>query len=257
MNYKFEYPLIYGHGDSTVISVFGESIRKMLIKEGVSANKIEITGNPKFNQLLKYKNDNVQKLMRDKFHISHKKKVILILTQYLVESGAWTPEERKIFINEIAKSLLTLNNYVLILKLHPIFEKEKDYFEILKNLDLNFKIFKKEKTNEILSICDAAISVSSTTALEAIILEKPTLIINLFNEDSPLFFRDSGTPYVEKKEDITPKIQEMLFYPRNNANEIKEFIYNQAYLIDGKSSHRIANLIRHLTNCNSNENSNK
>ncbi len=250
MKYKTDY--VYGRGDSLKIAVFGEATKRMLISEGVSPKKLEITGNPKFDLLYQFKDYPKKKLLQKKWGIKSDRKVVLILTQWFVEAGIWTTDQRNLFISEIVSAIVTLEkNIQLIIKLHPPHEKKEDYLKILENFeDFNISpiIFNSEPIHEIIASSDVIVSVSSTAALEAMAMEKSVLIVNLFNEKSPLFFKNSGALYVDKRDQIFSSLKKLLYCPDRviDKNKMDKFVYEQAYIIDGNASKRIVDLIRKM-----------
>jgi len=248
LKYKKDYSLVYGHGESSKLALFGEDIKNRLIKEGVPLRKLEVTGSPKFDTLVKLKNYS-KEMLKKRWGIPLNKKVVLVLTQWFVEDGSWSTNQRKLFISEIAKSISILNNNVmLIIKLHPPYERKEDYYDILKDFAVLSLIFDLEPVHEIISISDVVVSVSSTAALEAMALEKPVLIINLFNQEDAYIFKGSGALYVENRDHILPLLKKLIYCPDEivNKSKIENFIYEQSYTLDGNASKRIADLIRKM-----------
>ncbi len=233
----------YGHGDSTKIAVFGESVREMFIKEGIFPDKIVVTGNPKFDRLQSSAEKNTTAHLEKKYNIPSGKKVFSVFTQYLVELGYWNPAQRREFVSEIAEAVMELKDVHLIFKIHPIYEKKKDYEEILSKYPLNYDIFKFEPSDEIIDISDVVMAVFSTVALEAMVLGKTTVILNLFKNEEPKFYRDSGAIYIEEKEELLPHLRKLSQGETPDREKVEEFVYGQTYKIDGKSSRRIADLI--------------
>lgn len=246
LRYKKDYSFIYGHGESTKIALFGENIKNTLISEGVSSEKLEVTGSSKFDDLIQFKDPSRRENIKKKFGIHSEKKIVLVLTQWFVEAGMWTTEQRRIFICEIVKACSNLENVQLILKIHPHYEKKSEYNKILKNSLNSVLICKSEPVHEIISIADVVISVKSTTALEAMVLRKPVLIINLYNDQGTHLFKEAGVLYIEKVNAIQPSLKRLLYHPNEfvDKDKMNKFIYDQAYLVDGNASKRISDLIR-------------
>lgn len=100
---------------------------------------------------------------------------------------------------------------------------------------------------ELLHACDAMITRASTTAIEAAILGKPIIIVNLSG-------RSEGIPYVKEgialgsysRDELAASIKSAL-YDDNIQAKLKEarqaFVYKYAYLQDGRASQRFADLI--------------
>ncbi len=245
LKYRRKHPFLYGHGNSSKIALFSKPVKDMLISEGVSNKKLEVTGNPKFDELIYYNGNSKKELYKEKWGIDLEKKVVLVLTQCFVEVGLWNKEQRKEFISSIAEAVSKLDNVQLVIKLHPPHEKKEDYIMVLENFDFNPIIFDGEPLNEIISTSDVVISVSSTAALEAMALKKPIIIVNLFGDDTS-FFKNSGSFYVDHREEIICRIKELLAEPELNNYKRNIFVNEQIHLLDGKAYKRISNLIRSM-----------
>lgn len=244
--YRKDIPFIYGHGESSKIALFGETTKSLLISEGIPPEKLEITGNPKFDSLFQYKDPELKLILKKRWDIPSEKKVVTILTQYLVESNSWTSEQRRFFISKIANACFNLPNVQLIIKLHPSKENKDDYHKILEDLPISALLYQSEPLHEIITLSDVIISVSSTSALEAMALDKPVLIINM--DSSSKFFKDGGVLFIEETDPIQPALEKLLNHPYDfiDENKVKKFVYDQAYIIDGNASKRISNLIREM-----------
>ncbi len=241
-------PGVYGHGESLRIAVFGSRTKELLTSEGVEPERIIVTGNPKFDRLYHYEGINCKQRICQRWQIPIENDFLILLTAGYVEVGVWSTEQRRQFILAITKAVTALPNTKLIIKLHPS-EKESDYREIVKDLGYMSVICRDVDLGELLNACSLAISVSSTTALEAMALQKPVVMVNLFNPGSS-FYQGSGALYVSKEGDILPAIKQALYNTPvidEMRKSIEKFVYEQVYLPDGQAAKRIAELILSMT----------
>ena len=134
----------------------------------------------------------------------------------------------------------------LVIKLHPPYEKEADYREILKDLPISPLIYNFQSLHEIICISDVVVSVSSTAALEAMALNKPLLIVNM--DHGSKLFKDGGVLFIERQDQILNALEKLLYHPQEFVDEdkMRQFVFNQAYIIDGNASRRISDLIREM-----------
>ena len=220
----------------------------MLISEGVPAEKLVVTGSSKFDDLISFKEPGVKEQLKEKYGIPAEKKVVLVLTSWFVEAGIWTAEDRSFFVTEIAKVCDDLKDVQLVFKLHAPHENKKDYLELLKNYTSESLIFDTEPLHEIICISDVVVSVSSTAALEAMALDKPVMIVNMDNGSK--IFKDSGALFIEKTDSFESALVKLIYYSNEvvDLDKIREFVYNQAYKIDGNASRRIGDLIKSMIN---------
>jgi UDP-N-acetylglucosamine 2-epimerase len=237
-------PIFDGHGGCSKIAVFGDAMKELLISEGVSPKRIEVTGNPKFDYLYYAKGSDYKSKLCGALGISNDHDIILLLTDYLVESGIWTTQQRKEFVTAVANAAATLPRSKLVIKIHPILETETDYLEIARDLPEPPVICRDTPLPELLSACSLVITVSSTAGLEAMAMAKPLLVLNLFN-DVTLFDEASGAMVVRSEGELLPALETALY--KGLRQETKEaankFVYQQAYIQDGKAAKRIADLI--------------
>lgn len=244
--YKYggDYSFVYGHGESSKIALFGDNVKNMLLSEGVSPERLMVTGNSKFDNLIQFKDPLKKDYLKERFKISSDKRVVLVLTQSFVEAGLWSRKDREYFILEIAKACVDLKDVQLVIKLHPPYESEVDYREILKDLPIAPLIYNFESLHEIICISDVIVSVSSTAALEALALNKPLLIINM--DDSSKIFKDGGVLFIERHGHILSALEKLLYHPHDfvDLDKMQRFVFDHAYIIDGNASKRISDLTR-------------
>lgn len=238
---------IYGHGECTKMAVFGNATKDLFVSEGISPDKIVVTGNPKFDKLFCIKNKNSKKKVCEKWNIPYHEEIILLLTSYFVETGEWSAKQREDFVLAIANATAKLGNSHLMIKIHPPNEQEKDYQQIVHGLKRVPIICKHESLPELLDACSLAIiAFSSTTALEAMALQKPVIIVNLFNNAASSIFEMSGSIFVTREEDIFPAMENTLYNStirKGMSAKMGKFVFDQSYLQDGQAAKRIAELI--------------
>ncbi len=246
--YGRDYSFIYGHGESSKIALFGGNVKKMLIREGISPDRLTVTGSSKFDNLIQFKDPFKKDSLKEKFGIPSEKKVVLVLTQWFVEAGVWSKKDREYFVYEIAKACVNLKDVQLVIKLHPPHEKEADYREILKDLPISPLIYNFQSLHEIICISDVVVSVSSTAALEAMALNKPVLIVNM--DHGSKIFKDAGVLFIEKTDSFESALEKLVNHPWDflDRSKMERFVFDQAYIIDGNASGRISDLIHDMVN---------
>jgi CDP-glycerol glycerophosphotransferase (TagB/SpsB family) len=93
-------------------------------------------------------------------------------------------------------------------------------------------------------------TVHSTVALEAMLLNKPVITINLTGTPDYMPYAESGAALgVYREEDLVPAIRKALRDPQvieEMAQSREKFISEYAYKPDGQAAKRIAELITRL-----------
>jgi hypothetical protein len=147
----------------------------------------------------------------------------------------------------IVKAVNNLPRCKLVIKIHPLSENESDYLEIIKDISEPPLICKDTPLPELLNACNVAITLMSTAGLEAMAMGKPLVVVNLFNNITP-FGEASGAVVVHREDDLLPALQTVLY--EGLSDKLKEsankYVYQQAYIQDGKAASRIANLVIQL-----------
>jgi len=223
------------------IAVWGESSTKALIEKRTSKEKITITGAPQFDDLT-IRNISLNKNIIKKLGINPYKKLIFLTTQPV--------SDMKEITTAVCKAVKSIPETQLVMKLHPSEYFMNIYKKIAKKEGVN-AIITKKYLYPILNACDLLITPHSTTAMEAMILGRPVITINLTGKPDIMPYAESGAAIgVYRPEDIKPAIKSVLEdkdLREKLAKKAKQFIYDQCYKMDGKASERILNLINKIT----------
>ncbi len=239
---------VYGQGKTTKMAVFGRATREILTAQGVHPSRIVVTGNPKFDRLHQVKREDHGMAIRERWGIPANQALVVLLTQYFVESHIWTPEQRAEFVRSIAEAVASIPDTRLIIKIRHPRESEEEYRKIVTDMPNPPIVWGDAPLPELLSSVHLAIGVSSTALLEAMALERPVVIVDLREYGTgSSYFRGSGAIIVTEKAEIQPAIRAALQDPavrREILEQERRFVEDQAYLQDGQAAARIADLIR-------------
>lgn len=234
------------------VCVWGEMMRDLALKRKGDLDTFVITGNPGFDyQLNKLRELDKSPLYEDICLKSDKDVVIFTSgAASSVVKDTFSPERREADISAIYRAIKQLPGLQFVTKLHPA-ETPELHLRLIKDLKLdNVKVVKFISVYYLLSISELLITFESTTAVEAMLLERPVITINMSGQPDVMPFASSGaTIGVYKEEEIVPTIKAALCDEniRNSlAERRKEFIYKYAYLQDGKAASRVAELVMQL-----------
>jgi len=226
------------------VTVWGDSSKKQLINKNTSKEKIVITGAPQFDDLA-LRNIPLNKNDIKKLGINPNKKLIFLTTQPV--------SDMKDIATGVCKAVKSIPRTQLVMKLHPSEYSMNIYKKIAKKEGVN-AIITKKYLYPLLNACDLLITHHSTTGMEAMILDKSVITINLTGKPDIMPYAESGAAIgVYKPEDIKPAIKSVLEdkdVRKKLAKKAKLFIYDQCYKMDGKASERIVNLIKEMTQNN-------
>jgi len=217
------------------------SLKEKFLKD---TRKIVVTGQPRFDSLARANEFFHRDKICRKFGLTMSKKILLWAT----DSGL-PEEESKENISAVYQAASVLENVQLAIKLHPaedqgapLYKQNHSYAPII--------LRGKQPISELLYVCDVMITKASTTANEAAILNKPIVVLNLSGEPDAMPYVEKGIALgVYRKEGLIPAINDAL-YNREVREKLarcrEKFVYEYAYIQDGRASERVANLIRSI-----------
>ena len=192
------------------IAVWGEVVKDYLIDiKKIPENKIIVSGSPKYDSYFDYikKNNN--------------NKIILVTLRPIINHmegpriGLYKKYEK--VLQELAQISKTNKNLEIIFKLHPQQNVNNQIIRDMIKTNEQIKILQYNPIKELLSNCDLHINIAtdnfdaSSVILEAMILRKPTLNIQLQkNEIEFEFIKDNAIKSINFDSDIKHIVMDLL-----------------------------------------------
>jgi hypothetical protein len=226
-------------------AVWGKISKEFLIVNGISKNKIFVTGSPKHDPLFNNKNSGIDSGIDSG--------IILLAFSGTFSSYNFHGNEIKSLENLEAVITRTIeiikevSNKKIIVKLHP----SKSYIDIksiVQKIDQKIPIYQDEDPKNLLELCDAVIiNDISTIMLEAMIFKKPTLCINTQNQniqEEPVI-QHNASLFVSDIKDLKKSIKQLIFDNDLKKNLIKNgnIYVNNYFAHKGNSSKQLANIL--------------
>ncbi|MFC1801178.1 CDP-glycerol glycerophosphotransferase family protein [Nanoarchaeota archaeon] len=217
--------------------------KKVLTKISSFKNKeVVITGQSHYDVMKNFNLNTLKPKLCKKFGINPDKKIILWATQ----SHGLSLKENMKTVSAVYNAVRASKDVQLVVKLHPqedqkasLYKGNKGYFPII--------IKGEESILPLIFICDLIITKNSTSAIEASLMDKPVLVLNLGGQKDVMDFVEKGIALgVYKDEDLAQSIKKILL-----SSKIRERLrkkrskYNleHNYLNDSKATERITNII--------------
>jgi surface carbohydrate biosynthesis protein len=239
--------------NSKKIALQGGEVKKDFLKSGVEEGRLVVTGAPVYDFIrdsvrIRKEINNFKYL--EKYGIDLKKGLIVFASQPH-DKKLYKIEEKRRILTGLKMAMANFPDSTLVVKLHPYESYEELANSILeKDFDKNIVVVKDINIFDLIYICDLLITRYSTSALEAILLDKPVMTINLGGAPDLFPYADNNVALgVYREEDITPSLRRIL-YDRNTKEKLKEnrpkFIEKYAYRLDGNATDRILSLIQEM-----------
>ena len=233
------------------------SHRIFINRGGVASERLAITGSPRFDDIpdaiANATRLSAQKQVREKLDLSLDEKFVVFATQPF--SLSYTRKMIKAVIQALSKYPFLQ----LIIKVHPREPLEK-YNALLSDLDWTSskpKVVTEIDLYTLLATSELVISGFSNVILEAVLLDKPALVVNLTGEPDPLPFVQDGIALGAYNDSEVGKQFDKIMNDQLTQEMLKEhrkrYIYQNHQLVDGKSTQRVVELLRQMTISNEDE----
>lgn len=234
--------------------VFSDDYKKELIENGLKKENIIVTGPIIFDDIIINKNTNPRKKEK------RKKTNILIATGSFIEDSLLSKKKYFKKIKKLLTVIQKINNTSVIIKLHPREKYETEYQKILNELKFYraevLQKISRERFYNLIRECDSFINFGSTTAFEAMIIDKPIVTIELISLNKSIFkdnfcqiIKNSGaTININYNEDLKGGIEKSLKNEEIFKIKRKEFVKKYCYKVDGKAYERTVDYIYSLIN---------
>jgi hypothetical protein len=227
-------------------AVYGNYTKKILTKiSSYPQGSVIVTGSPRYDLLYNMKKIFNKKDFCKKYGLDTNKKIVLITTQALNNK-----EEKEKFLRNTVRALNEIKGVQIVIKPKPD-ENENFHKKILKEENIKATIIlKNSNTYEAILACDLMMTVYSTTAIEAMILNKSVVIVNLTKEpDQMPYVRFGAAIGVYEVKELLQRVKQVLCdnaIKKELKIKMKKFVDEHAYKIDGKATDRVVKLIRRV-----------
>ena len=225
-------------------AVFGERYQQMLVDLGVLRENIAIVGPIILDGIEQY----VDRARIGDVPADVKNTKIFFATSPMIEDRFIEQKAYFTRVKKILSDFRTIKPAKLVIKLHPREKLVKEYHKILNELALKAEMvttIDRSTHYKLIQDSDLVVSFGSTVALEAMIIGRPSLSIDIFDKNNPTnkVVIDSGaTTFVKYTENLT-EIALKLLQKDEKSELAKKFVKQLCFQLDGKASERIVELI--------------
>lgn len=253
--HEFHRGYMYGKKEITlgcplpdITAVYGYYYYNLLTEiSSYPKDRVIVTGQPRYDHLFAVEQKYSRNQVIDKYKIDPNSKIIL-----------WTTQCHGLSMKENIVNFETAFNCIdnlkeeditLIIKQHPgeTNKYTKLIYRFLKKYKINVIITAKDAdTYELIYACDVLMTKSSTTILEAILLDKPVIVLNLSGERDVINFVQEGVAKgVYNQTSLEPTILSLL-----SSDDLKsyrhKFISQYLFKNDGRATTRVIQAINNL-----------
>ena len=233
------------HADK--IAAMGKVIKNIYIDSELEPERIVVTGVAHFDGLFNRDKEQDKQILVE-HGIDPSKRIIVFGTENLLLS------ETVQALTGVIEAVLKMEDIQLVVKVHPSEGIEPYQAAVEQYHDPRIHVAKDIDLYSLLSQCELLIVKFSTIALEAMMIDKTVVVINLPGQPTPVPYAEEGAALgVYRYEDIEPAIQKVLYNEETRAR-LKagrdKFVRAWAGEPDGKASQRIVNLMKEMIEAN-------
>ena len=223
----------------TRTAVFGSLARDLLVERGhYPKERVVITGSPKFDALVETGHRFSREKTRTRLGLASDVPMLVVASRFTAIGPVFA---------ELVRAVGAIDNLWLLVKPHQA-ERPDVYQRVGANEGAaRMRIVPPEENLlELLFASDGLITVDSFASSEALVLDRPVMVINLPSNLSALVARGAALG-VPSGEPIEPPLRRFLF-DRDLGQELerqrKKYLEEFAYGADGSSTARIVSAIR-------------
>jgi hypothetical protein len=237
-------------------AVFGETSRRRLLAQGVSPERIAVTGNPRFDDLCR---DIPGARLRVRSHLGMEKskKIVLFTSQVNLasifegENGTLSDAQYHWLLDTVYGTEVRIPDTVLIVKLHPD-EDDAPHKKKMKALGSRAQSIiscrSSIEVNELIKAADVVVTYNSTTGMEALMAGVP--LVTIFPATKHSCYALCGVAAcATSSQELQAALSIILTEPaRHNsalAGNIEKYLAKESAFL-GESGRRVCNLIREM-----------
>jgi glycosyltransferase involved in cell wall biosynthesis len=231
------------HFRADKIAVMGNKSKDRYVKSGIERDRIIVTGVAHFDLLFNRDKEQDKQVLVG-CGVDPSKRIVVFTTQPIF------PAEIEEMLSGVIDAVLKIQDTHLVIKVHPR-EEIKAYQAITeKYQNPRICVVKDIDLYALISCCELLVTKFSMTALEAMMIGKPVVTINLSGEPTPVLYEEEGAALgVYRYEDIEQAILKALDDEetryRMKAGRDK-FVRRWAGEPDGKAAQRIVTLMKEM-----------
>lgn len=222
------------------IAVYGEYHREILTTPGsYPSESVMVTGQPRYDVLARVGELYDKAGIREELGLPGDARLVLWVTQ----THGLPAEESEGNLEAVYGAMGDIRNAALVVKLHPLedqraalYRRDRGYTPVI--------VDGRADTIALLYACDVMITRHSTTALEAVALHKPVIILNLSGGPDPVDYVEQGVAVgVHRAQDLKAAVQRLLRDDADLAANRELYIQRHLYRVDGRAAARITELM--------------
>jgi hypothetical protein len=248
---------------SDLILVWGRRVeREMHLLHHLPPERVKAVGNPLHDRLTLLDADKTRSILVSQYpHLKDtltQKKIVLLAACLHTEYRGYGEDETQLYRDYIRHlyNSLDLSKVLLLVKMHPLDSKAPNlYWEAAAELtdSAGICVIEPEQVEldvyGLLSICDLLLTRCSTVAEEALMLGKPVIAFDLFEQGPSVGYKhleeygSYRTVYASPADDLKTAVETVLFTPLPPGPSQADIVADLTLALDGNSTNRAVDVL--------------
>ena len=242
-------------------AVFGKTSRRLLLEQGVSPERIAVTGNPRFDDLCR-DIPGTRLRVRSQLGLSSLRRIVLFTSQVNLGGifdgayGTLSDAQYHWLLDTVYQAAVRIPDAVLIVKLHPD-EDDAPHRNRIKALGSQAQgvVLCRGgiEISELIKAADVVVTYNSTTGMEALIADVPLVSVSPAVKHTG-YARCGVAACASSSRELQETLAKILADPAKHngslAGNIDKYLAEESAFL-GESRHRVCSLIREMVGCES------
>jgi glycosyltransferase involved in cell wall biosynthesis len=236
-----------------MVCVHGPSSKETFMRQGIAENAIVVTGQPRYDAMVGLEVRGKKAELFERLMLKKDKPLAVLATQPMVEHGFWSEDRREDFVKLVFGAVHEAGCQLLV-KLHPREQSAAAYRSLFSKLSHEHVAIVQDEihTPALLASSDLVITLHSTLGLEAMLMGVPVIVADVYRDkwdeerDEMDYVKSGAAIGVYDPNELRSAITAVL-YDKEVRDKLAEFskkyVYDYAYLQDGRASARVVEVI--------------
>lgn len=236
-------PWIIGGGEAEKMAVESSALRDQLLEQGMKPEKMVVTGKPSLDDIARQLVEVNPQEIRRKLGIADGEKLIVCSIPNFAEHDL-LPWNRHLVEMQFLFDGMAKTGAKVLLNLHPRSDRKR-YQPLADTAGLTIS---DERIYSLLPACDIFMSSYSSTIAQAIALGKPSIVVDFYGFDYPVYDSAPGALVLRDREMYIPTLMTLL----TDQNQYAAYVAEQKKrghewaMLDGKNTERVLEVAQSL-----------
>ena len=250
LDVHFDLVNSYGGGEALVFAVLGPAFREQFLAQGVRKARIEVTGHPLHDLAFAQRaglGPDASAAVRARYDLPPAARLVLYATQPVLWREVITRDQLRENVRALGRAVAELGpEFLLVLKLHPR-ESLDQYAGAADGLPI--RLIEQAEIAELIAAAEVFVSSSSSTILQAMMLDKPIVTVN-FNRVPHFDFYEQigGTLHVRTHQAAAEALRLATLDEPTRARlaAARQGVLERYARFDGQATRRLADLVEEM-----------